>query len=198
MQLISRYVQLKKGTVLLNGQTYLEGLSTDFKVFSKELYQQLGIHYPKFYKMDNLSKLAFLASEIILSDNTEKEVALIFSNKEASLDTDIQHQKRIQEPQHFFPSPAVFVYTLPSICIGEVSIRHQFKSESMFFLSDCFQVDYIMSYSSFLINSGKAKKVLFGRLRMLKDDFFAHLYLVEIKGTLEHSKKNIEKIINSG
>ena len=55
-----------------------------------------------------------------------------------------------------------------------------------------------MSYSSFLINSGKAKKVLCGRLRMLKDDFFAHLYLVEIKGTLEHSKKNIEKIINSG
>src|SRR5690606_28639063 len=148
---------IKKGKVLLNGQPYLDGLSMDFKVLSKELYQHLELHYPKFYKMDNLSKLAFLASEIILSDNTEKEVALIFSNKEASLDTDIQHQKRIQEPQEFFPSPAVFVYTLPSICIGEISIKHQFKSESMFCLSDYFQIDYLMPYCTFLNSCGKAK-----------------------------------------
>ena len=37
--------------------------------FLKSAYKHYGINYPKFYKMDNLCKLAFVASELLLKSN---------------------------------------------------------------------------------------------------------------------------------
>lgn len=62
--------------------------AADFQTFAKEAYKALEISYPKFYKMDSLSKLAFLASEVVLKDEKERGVALVFSNKSSSLDSD--------------------------------------------------------------------------------------------------------------
>ncbi|WKK56991.1 hypothetical protein [Sphingobacterium sp. BN32] len=196
MQKISQHIAIRNNRVLWNDNVFFEGQQTDFKDFAKELYQRLGINYPKFYKMDNLCKLAFLASEIALKDIQEKDIALIFSNKEGSLDSDMQHQKLISDVDSFYPSPAVFVYTLPNISIGEVSIRHQLKSESMFLLADSYQSDYIAPYCELLINSGKAKKVLCGWLKMINGDYQANFYLVELEGILEHNIENIDQIIN--
>lgn len=196
MHFISHSIIICQGDVSVNGTPYFRGQTSAFKDFAKELYQHLGINYPKFYKMDNLCKLAFLASEIVLKDQNEEDIALIFSNKEGSLDTDIQHQGHIEDENNFYPSPATFVYTLPNICIGEVSIRHQLKTESMFLLAEAYQTAYIHAYSDFLINSGKAKKVLCGWLKMLKDDYVAQFYLVEKQGNIAHQINNIEQIIN--
>ena len=196
MQKISQYIAIRANRVLWNGEVVFEGQSSDFKEFAKELYQHLEINYPKFYKMDNLCKLAFLASEIALKNYEEEDIALVFCNKEGSLDSDLQHQKLISNLDNFYPSPAVFVYTLPNISIGEVSIRHQLKSESMFLLADRYQSEYIAPYCELLINSSKANKVLCGWLKMINGDYQANFYLVEPEGTLEHSIENIDQIIN--
>ncbi|WP_321539372.1 hypothetical protein [Flavobacterium piscinae] len=86
--------------------------------------------------MDNLSKLAFLASEVLLSEQiiaeAENNVALVFANRSSSLDTDVKFQQSIDDKENYYPSPAVFVYTLPNICVGEISIKHQLKSENAF------------------------------------------------------------------
>ncbi|MBB1546825.1 MAG: 3-oxoacyl-ACP synthase, partial [Capnocytophaga sp.] len=105
-----------------------EAPESSFADFAKKALKALKVEYPKFFKMDNLSKLAFLAAEAVLSPlsaEAKSRTALLFANRAASLDTDLKHQATIANPQEYYPSPAVFVYTLPNICLGEISIRHQ-------------------------------------------------------------------------
>src|SRR5690554_8066930 len=112
--------------------------------------------------MDNLSKLAFLASEFIFKeevlDELENNIALVFSNNASSLDTDRKHQDSIQNTEEYFPSPAVFVYTLPNICMGEISIKHKLYSENSFFIFAKFNAEYLHQYAESLLQSGKEKK----------------------------------------
>ena len=122
------YCWIKNGKIIFNDEILFENKETDFHSFSKSIFKFLEISYPKFFKMDSLSKLAFLASEIILSklvNEDKNNLALIFANHSSCLSTDIKHKQSIANPDEYFPSPAVFVYTLPNICLGEISIRHQ-------------------------------------------------------------------------
>jgi hypothetical protein len=197
MPFISNYIQIRNNKVYKNGLLLFENSAVDFGTFAKNLYQQIGIVYPKFYKMDNLCQLAFLAAEIFLQENEEKNVGMIFCNYEGSLDTDLKYQQLIQDPNNFYPSPAVFVYTLPNICIGEISIRHDFKSESLFLLAKKYQTQYILPYTEYLISSKKSEKVLCGWLQMLGTNYAASLYLVESTGKIQHCESNIETIIST-
>ena len=194
MYYIRKYIEISKGDLSVNGQLYFHSSATDFSSMMKEFYKKLEISYPKFYKMDDLCKLACIASELILKDETEKDIALLFSNNEGSLDTDSKHQQSIQNSEAYFPSPAVFVYTLPNISIGEVSIRHQLKSESAFFIANEYQTDYMHKYTEQLLQTNKAKKVLCGWVHCLNGDYKACFYLVENNGILEHNNQNIKHI----
>ncbi|MCB0465055.1 MAG: 3-oxoacyl-ACP synthase, partial [Aequorivita sp.] len=139
---IKSYCNLKKQTVSVNGNVLFSDNVEDFPTFIKNAYKFLKTDYSKFFKMDNLSKLAFLAADVLLKEEnlSEKEnnIALIFSNKASSLDTDRKHQAAIENDAEYFPSPAVFVYTLPNICLGEISIKHRLYSENSFFIFDRF------------------------------------------------------------
>ena len=66
---ITSYCKITPHT-LTGGNTshFVPGRFSDFSDFTKDLYNQFKIDYPKFFKMDNLSKLAFLTSEILLKD----------------------------------------------------------------------------------------------------------------------------------
>ena len=150
--------------------------------------------------MDNLSKLAFLAAELVLREkiNTDKEndIAIVFSNQAASLDTDVKFQESIADEENYFPSPAVFVYTLPNICVGEISIKHQLKSENAFFVFDSFNATFIKNYAAMLLAKNKAEKVLCGWVEYYQEEYNAVVYLVEKEGTTEHNIKTIETIFN--
>lgn len=103
-----------------------------------ELYRTHIGDYPKFFKMDTLSKLGFVASELLLqAENAERFVpredrAVVFFNRSASLQADTNYQATIQDSDNFFPSPAAFVYTLPNIVTGEIAIRNKYFGETSF------------------------------------------------------------------
>ncbi len=103
-----------------------------------ELYRAHVGDYPKFFKMDTLSKLGFVASELLLqAESAERFVpredrAVVFFNRSASLQADTAYQATIQDPENFFPSPAAFVYTLPNIVTGEIAIRNKYFGETSF------------------------------------------------------------------
>jgi 3-oxoacyl-[acyl-carrier-protein] synthase-1 len=92
-----------------------------------ELYRTLSPDYPRFYRMDLLSKLAFVAVELLLKEagltDVQKCDMLLF-NRSTSIMSDLKHAETIADAESFFPSPATFVYTLPNIMVGEVAIRH--------------------------------------------------------------------------
>ena len=192
---ISNSCVIKNQKVFKNETLVFESNEADFNAFAKATYKNLQLEYPKFFKMDGLSKLAFLASEFLLSDKNEADnIALLFANKSASLDTDLKHQESIQDKDNFFPSPAIFVYTLANICIGEVSIRHRLKSESAFFCSENYQSEFMFNYANYLLQNQKADKVLCGWAEFLNDDYQAVFYLVEKQGTKEHTINEIENL----
>lgn len=181
---------IQNNEIILDGESIFKLEPTTFSDFSKKAYQNFEINYSKFFKMDNLSKLAFLGAELLLnnekSESKENNIALVFANNSSSLDTDIKYQNSISDPENYFPSPAVFVYTLPNICLGEISIRHQLKSENSFFIFEIFNPVFMMNYAKVLLDSKKADKVLCGWVEYYDEEYKAFLYLVAKKGNLEH------------
>ena len=191
---------IQKNEIILNGKSVFNLEPTNFSDFAKKAYQHFEINYPKFFKMDNLSKLAFLAAELLLkneiSEEQENNIALVFANKSSSLDTDVKYQNSIVDSENYFPSPAVFVYTLPNICIGEISIKHQLKSENTFFIFDRFDSEFMTNYSNLLLNTNKAEKVLCGWVEYYNEEYKAFLYIVDKEGSIENNKINIETAYN--
>src|SRR5690606_15764955 len=126
---ITSHLTIQNNKVILDDKELFRSESEDFSAFSKEAYKHFEINYPKFFKMDNLSKLAFLGAEIILKkellNDTDNDIALVFANRSSSLDTDYILQKTITDKANYYPSLAVFVYTLPHIFMCVISIRHK-------------------------------------------------------------------------
>lgn len=95
------------------------------------LYRELAGNYPKFFKMDTLCKLGFLLTEMLVSGDEgrfqprEDRAVLVFSLN-GSLANDLNYAKTMED----FPSPALFVYTLPNTVAGEISIRNKYEGET--------------------------------------------------------------------
>ena len=196
---IKEYCKISNNRVLLNDQLLYEDQGSDFTAFIKLAYKKMDTNYPKFFKMDDLSKLGFLASDILLKPMTQdsemsKNIALVFSNSASSLQTDRKHQESIVDKENYFPSPAVFVYTLPNICLGEISIKHRLYSENSFFIFNHFNAKYLHDYASSLIESEKADEVLCGWINCDVEDYEAFLYLVSTEGNIAHNKEEIIKL----
>ena len=185
--------------VYKNELLVFENKTTELAEFLVSIYRHLNGQYPKFYKMDSLSKLGWLANEILLqaSFNKEKykpdEVGIVLSNANSSLDTDI----RYYDTTKTMASPALFVYTLPNIVIGEISIRHQFKGENAFFIFDNFNAEFIEQYVSNLINNNILQCCICGWVDVLNNNYNATLFLIEKDksiNSVNFTKENLNKI----
>lgn len=98
-----------------------------------ELYRRFAGDYPKFFKMDTLCRLGFMAAEILLQKETVE--AVILANRSASIKNDKDYLATIAEG-NYYPSPSLFVYTLPNIVTGEIAIRHHIQGETSFYILD--------------------------------------------------------------
>ena len=131
--------------------------------------------------MDNLSKLGWLTSEILLEDSFIKEnyqpgdTGLILSNASSSMDTDRKYMASVAD----FPRSSLFVYTLPNIVTGEICIRNNFKGEDAFFLFDAFNAGFIENYVSSLLDNNILQVCICGWIELLGEDYKAALFLVE-------------------
>ncbi len=158
-----------------------EDIKTDFSEFSKKAYKSLEEPYSKFFKMDNLCKLAYLGAEFLGKSvgKLEKDTALVFSNRASSLDTDRKYQDSIADKDNYYPSPAVFVYTLPNITIGEISIRHKLQSENAFFVSENYNKQQLLDYAGILIANNKTNSVLCSWVDFDQNEYELQMFLVE-------------------
>lgn len=190
---IQKYCEISAGHCRINGETVYRHADTEFSAFAKGLYQHMNLAYPKFFKMDRLSKLALLAAAHFLVEG--EDTALLFANRSSSLDTDVLHQESIEDPSAYFPSPAVFVYTLPNICLGEISIKYKLYSENSFFVFENYPLAAFRAYADLLIESGKAEAVLCGWVDVFKENYRAVLYKVVKSGVYPHTEEFLNKIV---
>ncbi len=103
------------------------------------LYRRYVNDYPRFYKMDGLCRLGFIASELLLRAEAEEfgtrrfverdDRAVAFFNRSSSVSADRRYLETIG-PDDYYPSPSVFLYTLPNIVTGEIAIRNRYHGET--------------------------------------------------------------------
>lgn len=208
MNYITDYVRIKDGVFSKNGSTIFEADSKkDFASLIRDFYKSLEIQYPAFYKMDNLSKLGFMAAELLLKDHdrfkelSPNDTGIILANENSCLATDEEYFDTIKDRSNYFPSPAVFVYTLPNIVIGEISIRHKIQGENTFFIQPEFDCGFLAEYVDDLLNKGIVKAVLSGWVEFYQDKYDAFMYFAgsERLGekALTHNRDNIQKLYNT-
>lgn len=127
----------------------MERRGLDFVALNQGNAQLTGLYrsqigdWPKFFKMDTLSKAGFVASELLLKKVGERRLegeeythsrAIVLFGSTASLCADRNYQETIQDRDNYYPSPALFVYTLPNIVTGEIAIRNHWRGETSFYV----------------------------------------------------------------
>ncbi|GAB3420312.1 hypothetical protein [Niabella aquatica] len=167
--------------------------------FLHSLYEKLDNNYPKFYKMDALCKIGTIAAHVLLQAfdialYEPEEIGIVLSNKNGSIEADINYF----ESSKTYPSPALFVYTLPNIVIGEISIRYGFKGENAFFISEKFNADWLYFYVNNLLQYHNIKACICGWVDVADEEYDACLFLVEKKteNGINFTAENLDILYN--
>lgn len=133
---LRNWVKIDTGSVVVNGNQLQTEPCGAGRLLHSVYKDNIG-NYPKFHKMDPLCKLGFVASELLLDAEgcRDKEWGesrgVVLFNSSSSLADDSNYQKTI-EGEDAFPSPSLFVYTLPNVVTGEICIRNHYYGESNF------------------------------------------------------------------
>lgn len=177
---ITKSVIIRNNSIYVDGNIIYEYFKNDN--FLNDSYESLDNNYPKFYKMDVLGKLGMLATHLLLKDSDienhlPSDVGIVLSNSNSSLDTDIRYFDSVKS----FPSPALFVYTLPNIVIGEISIRYKLKGENAFFIRQQFDADWLHFYISHLFQNNKINACIGGWIESIDSNHDVCLFLTERK-----------------
>lgn len=193
---ITAYSRITGNQVLSDGKPV--SISASEKGWLTDIYNTLGVHYPKFFKMDALCKAGFLAAELVMPGTPENpepvlDTAVIVFNRSASLENDTAYSRTIT-PENYFPSPALFVYTLPNIVTGEIAIRHKTVGESACYISENFDAGALFSATAGCFAHTDAATVLCGWVEVL--DGTCDVLMLKVgrdgSGLLPFTEENIQ------
>lgn len=194
-------VEISPETVLINNAP-IKIETIEGKHFLTAIYKQCVDDYPKFYKMDGLARLGFLASELLLQKEQQEsndgtiprftkrnDRAVVMYNCHSSINADNDYIFSLGESEStdkYFPSPAVFVYTLPNIVTGEIAIRNLYQGETEFYVLP----EITPEAEELLIKAAFAdpatQSVMAGYVEYINDkDYHSHLRLFKKNNNLK-------------
>ncbi len=194
---IINYCSIRKGKIANAEGILFSSDDNQLSSFLKSYYKINNISYPKFYKMDAQCKLALIASEVLFTDfdremYKDEEIAMVFANSESTLATDMDYW----ESALTIASPALFVYTLPNIMMGEIAIKNKIKGENLFFIAEDFDSNLLLQQTELLFQNSSARVVVVGWVNYESEEkYLARLFLVSKTGDgILFNKENIEKL----
>lgn len=197
-----QWIVIKPDFVALNGNEISHQSSGN--VLLSELYKARIKDYPKFYKMDTLCKLGFVASELLLNEEVNgslrflpcEDRAIVLFNRSGSINTDKNYQVSIQDTENYFPSPSVFVYTLSNIVCGEIAIRNKYYGEASFYVLDQLDAESMAHHICNTFQDISLSSVLGGWVDYENEnDFHAILFIVNNDCDEFSLTENINRII---
>lgn len=205
---ITNYCIFTNNSIVVNNDVLVYFESTDFDLNTKKIYKNLNIDYPKFYKMDCNSKLGFITVEVLKQSTFEfsEDTCVTAYSKAGSLDTDKKFHETIKNSTDFYPSPAIFVYTLANIVIGEICIRNKIKGENFCFISEKFDINESIEFIETLLQDKVASTALLLWVNYDSSEKYECFSFVLNKETKDHlnsnyltfNKENLTKLINNG
>ncbi len=183
-----------------DSQTVIEGKLKDNVIYINDIehkledisgnildnfYRKEKISYPKFFKMDNLSKAGFIVSELMLREagfdieTPKKDMAILLCNRSSSSDDDLIYLQSIKDKDNYFPSPSVFVYTLPNIVAGEIAIRNKIFGETSFYISENYSKEMMLRQVNNVLSNQSVNYVLFGWVEALIGNYEVELTIIK-------------------
>ena len=204
------YVVLNQGYVSVNGRELEHEASGN--ALLTELYRNHIADWPKFFKMDTLSKAGFVASELLIKELGEHRLgneefaqgrAIVLFGATASLCADRNYQETIQDKDNYYPSPALFVYTLPNIVTGEIAIRNHWRGETSFYVTEAPDAAQMAFHLACAFQDQATDSILAGWVDSSRnDDFQAFMTVVRREdaadtGWIEGQLKQMINILNN-
>lgn len=183
---IVSYCRVNATGVEVNGeQVFANEPADDFPAFIRKAYAGLNPAYRRFYRMDDLSKLGFITTAWLTHTVNEfaglpaESKGIIMANRSSSLHTDIHYRRNLDGVGDKEASPAIFVYTLPNVMLGEICIYWKMKGENTFFIQREFDKAFLMQYAEIVMNEQGLRYCIVGWCDLLGDDFLSEFYLME-------------------
>lgn len=180
----SHSVYVTPTTVIVDGKE-IPARETGSEMLT-HIYKNYVGGYPKFYKMDMLSRLGFVATELLLNaEGKERFVecddrAVILFNSSSSICADREYEESIADRDNWYPSPSVFVYTLPNIVTGEIAMHNKYHGETSFYLMHKRDDSLMQSIIDAHFACTKTRSVIAGWIDCRdNNDFEAELSLIE-------------------
>lgn len=185
-----KWIAINTNNVMVNGS--VQKVRSAGKDMLTEIYRKHIGDYPKFFKMDGLSKLGFVASELLLnSEGCERFVsrddrAVILFNSTGSYEADNKYQATISDSGNYYPSPSMFVYTLPNIVTGEIAIRNKYFGETSFYVIEHFSEEEIANVCVSTFTNKSTQSILCGWVNYANNEHFCCLmFIIERKDVEE-------------
>lgn len=196
---IQAYCRIRNQHIILNGEElFVNEDNLIPKDWVRSIYKSITLEYPKFHKMDLMSKATLIACELINRHQPFQatDTTLVFSNRGSSYVSDRNHTEAIQS-QEGTASPAVFVYTLPNIALGEVCIKYTLHGENNFFIFDKFAPDFLVDYHNILLADPQVNQLLGGWVEVEENNLDILVFLIGKKGKTIHSVENLTTLYSN-
>lgn len=202
--MVKDYVILESDRAVVNGRV-LEH-ETAGSAMLAELYRAHIADWPKFFKMDTLSKVGFVASELLLKELGEtrhegeefvQSHAVVLFGATASLCADRNYQETISDRDNYYPSPALFVYTLPNIVTGEIAIRNHYRGETSFYVVEKADAAQMAFHLSCAFADTVTESVLAGWVDSRHNDDFQAFFTLVRRDELEGLEDRLRTIMDN-
>lgn len=175
----THHVRITPTEASMDGKTLLTAANgSTGKAFVTEIYKQLIGNYPRFYKMDLLCRLGFVASELLLKAegtdpySTPESRAVALIGHSGSICADRNYLQSFVNPDDYYPSPERFVYTLPNIVTGEIAIRNHYHGETAFYMLPWRDNDIIRQLLCSTLADQATKSIIGGWLNCDDEEHF--------------------------
>lgn len=152
--------------------------------------------------MDLLCKWAWLGAESLMREGDKfmyegidkNKVAVVLTTSHGCLDVDKKYQQSVQS----IPSPALFVYTLSNIMLGEICIRHGFKGEQACMINDIFDSTELYFWVNDLLQNREMEACLCGWVDAVNDQHDVSMFWIGKTGNgLSFSPDALQQLHNS-
>ena len=167
-------VRITPDSITLDGTT-LDTTSTG-KAMLKEVYKSHVGDCTKFVKMDALSRLAVLGTNLMLQqercDEQAKRYDIILFNGSSSIVGDCNHLAMIRNRDNFYPSPSIFLHTMPNIATGEIAIQHAFRGETSLYILEKKSEDIMNDIATISLQASDNDALITGWVDCSGEDIF--------------------------
>ena len=151
-----------------------------------ELYKKYLSDGSRFFKMDLYSRLAYVGTGLLAKDTLEgiapEDVAILLFTVNGSVLADRKHLSTYTHPDEYYPSPSVFINTLPNVVLGEIAMKNTIKGETTLVMLPERDESLKEKIVAATLAATRPGAVMAGWVDCTaEDDFYAALSLLKIK-----------------